>query len=178
MAEPSTLARPYAEAVFRLADPAGKLREWSDMLANLAKVTAAPAVAAALKDPNLSGPKAAGMLIGILSGQLTGEAENFVRVLAENRRLELLPEIARQFEALRNVREGVVEAEIESAFPLEQPQLDELVSHLEARTRKRVNAHVSIDKNLIAGVRISIGDKVFDGSVRAQLQSLETALKQ
>jgi F-type H+-transporting ATPase subunit delta len=178
MAEPTTLARPYAEAVFRLADAAGKLREWSDMLANLAKVTADPTVAVALTDPNLSAPKAAGLLIGILSGQLTGEAENFVRVLAENRRLEVLAEIASQFEALKNEREGVVEAEIESAFPLEQAQLDELVSRLEARTAKRVKPHVGIDKDLIAGVRVTIGDKVFDGSVRAQLQALETALKQ
>lgn len=178
MAEPSTLARPYAEAVFRLADAAGSLREWSDMLANLATVAADPAAAAALNNPHLSAPQAADMLIGILSGRLTAEAENFVRVLAENRRLELLPEIASQFEALKNEREGVVEAQIESAFPLEQAQLDELVSRLEARTGKRVKAHVSIDKDLIAGVRITIGDKVFDGSVRAQLQALETALKQ
>jgi F-type H+-transporting ATPase subunit delta len=178
MAEPSTIARPYAEAVFRLADSAGKLGPWSDMLANLAKVAAEPAVDAALKDPNLSGPKAAGMLIGILSGQLDAEAENLVRVLAENRRLEALPEIASQFEALKNEREGVLEAEIVSAVPLEQGQLEALVSRLESRTGKRVKPHVSIDEDLIAGVRVLIGDKVIDGSVRARLQALEAALKQ
>jgi F-type H+-transporting ATPase subunit delta len=178
MAEPSTLARPYAEAVFRLADAAGKLREWSDMLANLAKVAADPAVAAALKDPHLSAPKAAGMLIGILSGQLSGEAENMLRVLAENRRLETLPEIASQFEALRNQREGIVEAQIVSAFPLEDGQLQELIARLVKRTGKRVKAEVGVDRDLIAGVRVAIGDKVFDGSVRAQLQALETALRQ
>jgi F-type H+-transporting ATPase subunit delta len=178
MAEPSTIARPYAEAVFRLADAAGKLGAWSDMLANLAKVAAEPAVATALKDPNLTAPKAAGMLIGILSGQLDGEAENLVRVLAENRRLDVLPEIASQFEALKNEREGVVEAEIVSAAPLENGQLEALVSRLESRTGKRVKPHVSVDQDLIAGVRVLIGDKVIDGSVRAQLQALEAALKQ
>jgi F-type H+-transporting ATPase subunit delta len=178
MAEPSTLARPYAEAVFRLADSAGKLGEWSDMLGNLAQVVAEPTVANAMADPNLSAPQVAGMLIGILAGRLTGEAENMVRILAENRRLDLLPEISAQFETLKNEREGRVEAQIVSAFPLESGQLEELVSHLESRTGKRVRPHVSVDPDLIAGVRIVLGDKVIDGSVRAQLQALEGALKQ
>src|SRR5688572_9030080 len=127
MAEPSTIARPYAEAVFRLADSGDKLGAWSDMLANLSKVAVDPGVAAILKDPNLSSAKAAGTLIGILSGQLSAEAENLVRVLADNRRLEVLPEIATQFEVLKNEREGVVEAEIVSALPLENGQLEALV---------------------------------------------------
>ncbi|MGH8638904.1 MAG: F0F1 ATP synthase subunit delta [Burkholderiales bacterium] len=178
MAEPSTIARPYAEAVFRLADSAGKLGAWSDMLANLSKVAADPAVAAALKDPNLSAPKAAGMLIGILSGQLSAEADNLVRVLADNRRLDVLPEIASQFEVLKNEREGVVEAEIVSALPLANGQLEALVSRLESRTGKRVKPRVSVDRDLISGVRVLIGDKVIDGSVRAQLHALAAALKQ
>ena len=177
MAEPSTLARPYAEAAFRLADAAGKRQEWSDMLANLAKVAAEPAVAQAMGDPNLSAPKLAGLFIRILEGQLDREAENLVRVLAENRRLELAPEIALQFEALKNEREGVVEAHVLSAFPLENVQLGELVKRLEKRTGKRVKPQVSVDQDLIAGVRVVIGDKVFDASVRAQLAALEVALK-
>ena len=88
MAEPSTLARPYAEAVFRLADGAGKLPQWSDMLAELAQVAADGSVCAAINDPNMPAAKVAGLFIGILSGRLIGEAENMVRVLAENRRLD------------------------------------------------------------------------------------------
>jgi F-type H+-transporting ATPase subunit delta len=178
MAEPSTIARPYAEAVYRLADSDDKLDAWSAMLANLSQVAVDSGVAAALKDPNLSRPKAAGTLIGILSGQLSAEAENLVRVLADNGRLEVLPEIASQFEVLKNERQGVVEAEIVSALPLENDQLEALVSRLEARTGKRVKPQVSVDRDLIAGVRVLIGDKVIDGSVRAQLQALEAALKQ
>ncbi|MCC7082885.1 MAG: F0F1 ATP synthase subunit delta [Burkholderiales bacterium] len=178
MAEPSTIARPYAEAAFRLADSAGKLGAWSDILANLSKVTVDPGVAMALKDPNLSAAKTAGLLTGILSGQLDREAENLVRVLADNRRLELLPEIASQFERLKNEREGVLDAEIVSALPLASGQLEALVSRLEARTGKRVKPHVRVDHDLIAGVRVLIGDKVIDGSVRAQLHALEAALKQ
>jgi len=177
MAEPSTIARPYAEAAFRLADASGKLADWSDMLGNLAKVAADPGVSAAMKDPNLSAPKVAGIFLNILGGRLTGEGENLVRVLAENRRLEVLPEISVQFEALKNEREGTVDAEIVSAFALDDAQLRELVTQLETKTGKNVKPRVSVDSALIAGVRVVIGDKVIDGSARAQLAALEAALK-
>ncbi len=177
MAEPSTLARPYAEAVFRLADEEGKLGEWSAMLANLAQVAADQNVQAAMNDPNLSSPKVAGLFLNILGGQLTGEAENLVRVLAENRRLDVLPELASQFGTLKNDREGLVEARIVSAFALDDAQLADLVARLEKKTGKRVKAEVRVDNDLIAGVRVEIGDKVIDGSARAQLAALEAALK-
>src|ERR671931_439927 len=122
MAEPSTVARPYAEAAFKLADEAGALAKWSEMLGALAQVARDPRVQAAVADPNLSDAKVAGLFISILSGRLGGEAENFVRVLAQNGRLELLPAIAQQFEALRNEREGVIEAQVQSAFELSEPQ--------------------------------------------------------
>ena len=104
MAEPSTIARPYAEAVFKLADAAGRLREWSQMLAALAVVAQDERVLRAIRDPRLSDAKLAGLLISILAGKLTADAENFVRVLAENKRLELLSEIHSQYEALKNER--------------------------------------------------------------------------
>ena len=91
MAEPSTVARPYAEAVFRLADAAGALGKWSEMLAELAQVSADARVRAAVADPKRTDAQVAGLFISILSGKLTGDAENFVRVLAENGRLNLLP---------------------------------------------------------------------------------------
>ena len=102
MAEPSTVARPYAEAAFRLADGAGALAKWSGMLADLAQVSADERVRDAVADPKLTDAKVAGLFISILSGKLSGEAENFVRVLSENGRLNLLPEIREQFEALKN----------------------------------------------------------------------------
>jgi len=177
MAEVSTIARPYAEAAFRLADASGKLADWSDMLGNLTQVAADPGIAAAITDPNLTSPKVAGMFIGILGGRLTGEAENLVRVLAENKRLEVLAEIANQFEVLKNEREGMVEAEIVTAFPLDDAQLRALLSQIETKAGRRVKARVSVDSELIAGVRVVIGDKVIDGSVRAQLAALEATLK-
>lgn len=177
MAELSTLARPYAEAVFRIADTSDKLADWSASLSNLATVSVDPMIAGAIADPNVSSAKVAGLFIQVLAGRMSGEAENFVRVLAENHRLELLPEIASQYEVLRNDREGIVEAKVASAFPMSDAQLAELAAQLERKTGKRVKAEVSIDPELIAGVRIEIGDKVIDGSARAQLTALEAALK-
>jgi F-type H+-transporting ATPase subunit delta len=128
-------------------------------------------------DPSLSDAQAAGLFISILAGKLDGEAENFVRVLAENGRLELLPEIRAQFEALKNEREGVLEAEVHSAFELSEAQVAELAQRLERKTGRKVRTTLQVDKDLIAGVRIVLGDKVIDGSARAQLGALEAALK-
>ena len=177
MAEPSTIARPYAEAAFRLADAGGKLAEWSAALANLAAVAADARVRAAVGDPNLSAAKVAGLFISILAGKLTGEAENFVRVLAENGRLDVLEEIRTQYEALKNAREGVVEAEVYTAFDMDAAQTSDLVARLEKKTGRKVRAKVSVDKSLIGGVMIVLGDKVIDGSARAQLGALQAALK-
>lgn len=177
MAEPSTIARPYAEAAFRLADAKGALAEWSAALANLSAVAADERVRVAIGDPNLPAAKVAGLFLSILQGKLTGETENFVRVLAENGRLDVLSEIRAQYEALKNEREGVVEAEVYTAFEMDQGQVADLVSRLEKKTGRKVKARVNVDKSLIGGVRIVIGDKVIDGSARAQLAALETALK-
>jgi len=177
MAEPSTIARPYAEAVFNLADASGTLAEWSTSLAMLAQVSENDRLRAAMVDPNLSAPRVAGLFLSILEGKLSGDAENLVRVMAENRRLELLGEVKRQFEALKNEREGVIEADVETAFELTDAELAGLVSALEKRTGRKVRAQVRLDKTLIGGVRVVMGDKVIDGSARAQLGALESALK-
>jgi F-type H+-transporting ATPase subunit delta len=177
MAEPSTVARPYAEAVFKLADSQGSLAKWADMLSALASVAQDERIRSAIKDPNLSEGKMAGVFIATLSGQLTGDADNLVRVLAENGRLELLPEIRMQYEALKNEREGVVEAQVYSAFDLTEAQVLDLVQRLEKKTGRKVRARVALDKELIGGVKVVLGDKVIDGSARAQLSALENALK-
>jgi F-type H+-transporting ATPase subunit delta len=177
MAEPSTVARPYAEAAFTLADEAGSLSRWSEMLAALAAVAADARVRAAAADPRLSDEQRAGLFIGILGGRLTGEAENFVRVLSQNDRLGLLPEIREHYEVLKNEREGVVEATVQSAFELSDAQLNDLVARLEKKTGCKVRAHVAVDRELIGGVKVVLGDKVIDGSARAQLAALEAALK-
>lgn len=177
MAEPSTIARPYAEAVFGLADQAGKLAEWSAALADLAAVAADARVQVVIGDPNQSVAKIAGLFLAILGGRLPDDAENFIRVLAENGRLDVLGEIRAQFEALKNEREGVLEAEVISAFEMDNAQVADLVARLEKHAGKKVKAHISVDKELIGGVKVVLGDKVLDGSARAQLGALEIALK-
>jgi F-type H+-transporting ATPase subunit delta len=177
VAEPSTVARPYAEAAFKLADEASTLGPWSEMLAGLALVAEDARVRAAASDPRLSDAQRAGLFISVLGGRLTAELENFVRVLAQNDRLGLLREIREQFEMLKNEREGVIEAEVQSAFELSDAQLKDIVQRLEKKTGRKVRSHVSVDRELIGGVRIVLGDKVIDGSARAQLAALETALK-
>lgn len=177
MAEPSTVARPYAEAAFKLADADHALGGWSETLRALALVAADERMRQAISDPNLSAAQLAGMFIAILSGKLDGAGENFVRVLADNGRLELLPEVHAQFEALKNEREGVVEAQVYSAFELSAAQVADLQGRLEKRTGRKVITQVHVDKGLIGGVKLVLGDKVIDGSARAQLAALETALK-
>ena len=140
--------------------------------------TAAPPGTGNLKLNLLTdGAQVAGLFISILAGKLSGDAENFTRVLAKNGRLELLPQIREQFEALKNEREGVVEADVQSAFELSEAQLGDLVQRLERKTGRKVRAHVTVDRELIGGIKVVLGDKVIDGSARAQLGALETALK-
>ena len=108
---------------------------------------------------------------------LDAQAQNFVRVLIENDRLSLLPEISALFESLKNEREGVVEATIDSAFPLDDAALSQLVADLERRFKRKVRPQVNVDRDLIGGALIKVGDEVIDGSVRGRLQSMASALR-
>ncbi|MBI1394417.1 MAG: F0F1 ATP synthase subunit delta [Betaproteobacteria bacterium] len=175
--ELSTIARPYAEAAFKLADESNRLGDWSDALGALALVSQDERILATTGDPRLSVGDVANTFLRVLEGRLFPEAENFVRVMAENRRLDLLPSVREQFETLKNEREGVQEVEIVTAFPLDAAHEQDLVGRLEKQTGKKVVARISVDPELIGGARIVIGDKVIDASARAQLAALENALR-
>jgi F-type H+-transporting ATPase subunit delta len=177
MAELSTIARPYAQAAFKLADESGNLGSWSDALVALAMVAQHPTVRGLTGDPNVSPDQLAHLLLEILEGRLPPEAMNFIHLVAENRRIPALGEIRDQFDVLKNAREGVQDVQIVSAFELEGVQREALVALLEKSTGKKVNVHVTIDPQLICGVKIIMGDKVIDASARAQLAALESTLR-
>jgi F-type H+-transporting ATPase subunit delta len=115
--------------------------------------------------------------VSLAGKDIPEQLRNFVRLLIANDRLGLLPEIHAQFAQLKNEHEGVVEAEIRTAFPLDNKQLASLVADLERRFKRRVQPRVSQDKELIGGVHISVGDSIIDGSVRGKLENMASALK-
>jgi F-type H+-transporting ATPase subunit delta len=176
MAENVTIARPYADAAFELARGAGALGPWSEALDRLASVAADSSMQACFKDPKISTDQL-NTLVKEVSGDLTAEQQNFVRVLVENERLQVLPEIRDLFVALKNEHEGVLEAEIASAFPLDDATLASLKADLEARFKAAINVTVTLAPELIGGVRIAVGDEVIDASVRGKLANMAAALK-
>ena len=176
MAENVTIARPYADAAFELARGAGALGPWSDALDRLAAVAADPDMLACFSDPKLSADQINKLVLEV-SGTLSAEQQNFVRVLVESERLQVLPEIRDLFVALKNEHEGVLEAEIASAFPLDDAALAALKADLEARFKAAINVTVTLAPELIGGVRIAVGDEVIDASVRGKLANMAAALK-
>ena len=175
MAELATIARPYAEALFRVAK-AGNLSAWSDLVSEMAYVAAHPDVQALSRNPNVTDKQIADTLLALLKSPLTDEAKNFVNMLVDNGRITLLPEIGAQFHALKNAQEGAADVEIASAFELSATQVKELVATLEKKFGRKLNPTVHVDNSLIGGVRVVVGDEVLDTSVRAKLQQMHVAL--
>lgn len=176
MAEPVTIARPYAEAVFKLAREKSNLARWTEMLALLETVAKDEQVRSCIGDPNVSGEQLESLILGAVGGRLDGHGRNLVQVLIHNGRLELVPEIRSLYEELRREQERVVEATIVSALPVSDEQLEGLVARLEARYQRKVTARVEIDQWLIGGVKIVVGDEVIDATVRGRLNAMATAL--
>ena len=136
MAEVATIARPYAEAVFALADKAGALAQWSDTLGRLAAIARAPEMGQLLGNPKVTGTQLADLFSS--AGELPAEAKALVQTLTENKRIEALPAVAEQFEALKAEREGAVDADIASAYALEGAELNALVADLERRFKRKI----------------------------------------
>ncbi|HJV86690.1 MAG TPA: F0F1 ATP synthase subunit delta [Noviherbaspirillum sp.] len=175
MAELATIARPYAEALFRVAK-SGNIAAWTDLVSEMAAVAALPEVKSFASNPKLSDKQVAETFLSLLKSNVTPEAKNFVAMLVENGRLTLLPEVGAQFHALKNAAEGAADAEITSAFELTDAQVKDLVATLEKKFGRKLNPIVKVDNSLIGGVRVAVGDEVLDTSVRAKLQQMYTAL--
>ena len=175
MAESVTIARPYAEAVFRMAKEAGTQGLWSGRLARLAIIAQDGDMAAVMGNPQLSAEQVANLVISLCDDN-DAVLANLVRTLAENRRLALLPEISRLFDLAKSQEEGVQEAVVYSAFPIDETQVAALLQQLETRFGTRLTARVEVDPSLIGGVRVAIGDQVLDASVRGKLDAMAVAL--
>jgi len=176
MAEITTIARPYAQAVFALAQDTNQLAEWSQMLSFLTGVYANAEVQTALANPTLTKQDVERLLLALTGERLNNAARNLLIVLVRNDRISALPEIAAVYDRLKEQHENVLEATIESAFPLEEPQVNAIVQKLEKRSGRKVVPTVAVTPALIGGVKIQIGDDVWDGSVRGQLDGMATAL--
>lgn len=175
MAELATVARPYAEALFRVAQ-AGNLSAWSEVVSEMAQAAAHPDVRLLAQNPNVSDQQVADIFARLLKSPVTNEVTNFIALLVKNDRVALMPEIGAQFAALKNAHEGAADAVITSAFEMDSVQVQSLVAVLEKKFGRKLNPTVQVDASLIGGVRVVVGDEVFDTSVRAKLQQMQVAL--
>jgi F-type H+-transporting ATPase subunit delta len=176
MAENVTVARPYAEAAFELAKAGGALAAWQAALDRMAVAAADTRMLGCIADPRVSPAALAELFLGV-AGELGAEQRNFVSILVDNRRLDVLPEISTLFGELKNAQEGSREAVVSSAFPLDDAQLKNLVADLESKFGGKVKATVELAPELIGGVRIALGDQVIDASVRGKLNAMAASLK-
>lgn len=173
MSQALTLARPYARAAFNAARDEGRVTAWSQALAFAARVAADPQAQAVLKHPQLTSDNASSLLA--IDGA-DASVQRFVTMLADNRRLELLPEIAGLFEQLRAEAERVVKARVTSASQLSDAELAAIRDGLKRRFGREVELESAVDTSLIGGAVIDAGDVVIDGSVKGKLERLQSAL--
>jgi F-type H+-transporting ATPase subunit delta len=176
MAEITTIARPYAQAVFELAKAEKNFAGWSDAVQLLAIIATDPEAAEWLASPRVAATQKAALLIDVAGERLSPAGKNLVQVLAHNQRLPALAEIARLYEALRNDAEGVVEAVMISAQPATEEQKAKVTAALKARLGREVHLACKIDESLLGGAIIRAGDLVIDGSARGKLGRLAGAL--
>jgi F-type H+-transporting ATPase subunit delta len=175
--ERATLARPYAEAIAKLAAMGNAWTAWSERLAVLAAVAGDAQIQELASNPSVDSARIAAVVLDVCGAQMGAEGDNLVRLLAENKRLALAPEIAALFETLKAAQEGELNAHITSAYPLSDAQMAGMVAKLEAKFGRRINATQSTDAELIGGVVVQVGDEVMDASVRGGLESLGVTLK-
>lgn len=176
MADISTLARPYAKAVFELARDSGQFKDWSGTLATIAQAVASPEVAPWINHPALSNEDLVAALTQALGGSLSPAGLGLLRLLSENGRLSIAPEIARQYEALRAAAEARADVEITTAVAVPAGQQEQLLQAVGKRLARQVSVEWKTDESLIAGAVIRAGDLVIDGSVKTELERLQTAL--
>jgi len=176
MAERATIARPYAKAAYAYSREAGRVSQWSAWLATARDVVASEEFQKLERSPGVTTADLTGLVTGICGEALDAQARAFIAILAENGRVDFLPEIAARFEELKADDENLADAEVVSATPLDEPQKARLAGALRQRLRRDVRLHCTVDPSLIGGAVVRSGDLLIDGSLRGRLARLETEL--
>jgi F-type H+-transporting ATPase subunit delta len=174
MAELATIARPYAEALFKASQ--ADLEGTAGWLEPLAAVAGDPQLLQLAGNPNIRAQQLIELITGVVKQPLSAHAMNFLRTVIDNDRLAALPEIASQFRSLKNARTGSSDAVIYSAFPMDPGALGSVAPALEKRFGRKLNLTVQEDRSLIGGIRVVVGDEVLDTSVKARLEQMKVAL--
>lgn len=176
MSEQITYARPYAKAAFEFAQSAGQVQLWKEVVNTLAAIAELPDVQTLIQDPLVPPMVQAQIIIDAGNDVFKSEAANFVRILAENHRLDTAPELAAYFESLCDAAERTVEVEAVSAYPLNEKQRESIASALQKRLGKNINLSAREDATLLGGVVIHAGDLVIDGSLKGRLGQMARAM--
>lgn len=176
MSELTTAARPYARAVFEMAESSGKLGEWSELLGFMSGLASNEQVVELLASPKMAKQSGANAFIELADGKLNDEAKNLVTMLAENNRLSLLPGMSVIYEVLKDEAEGSVEAIVTAAKKLTQAEEKSIADALGKRLGRKVKLKVSVDDALLGGAIIQAGDLVIDGSLRGRLAKMTSAV--
>jgi F-type H+-transporting ATPase subunit delta len=175
MAELATIARPYAEALFKAAG-AGDLETLAVQIHALAGVAGNEQVRQFADNPRISADQVFEVMTSAVKSPLGAAAKNLLRVIIDNGRLAALASIAEQFQGLVNARSGIAQAVIHSAFAIEPAQLADVVATLEKRFSRKLNPSVVLAPELIGGIRVVVGDEVLDASVKSRLEQMKMAL--
>lgn len=176
MSELTTAARPYAKAVFEIAEATGSLDSWSEQLGLMASIVASEDSASLLDNPKVSTSQKIDSFVEFASGDLNEHSVNLLKSLGENNRFVLLPDVASLFEALKSESQGEVEGELIAAAKVSQEQEDAIVAALEKRLGRKVKLVTKIDETLLGGAVIRVGDLVIDGSLQGRFQTLKSNL--
>lgn len=173
----TTIARPYAEAVFESAKASGRLDPWSEALDRLSTIVTDAQMASLIANPNVPRERIRDIILDVCGDGLLPEAANLLRLLAQNARLAAVTEITRLFEARRVADQGVRHVLIRSAFAISEDEQQAVARALAKRLGGQVDVSVETDSSLIGGVEIRAGDLVIDDSVRGKLKQLAHALQ-
>jgi|TARA_B110000305_G_C19262800_1_gene550396 F-type H+-transporting ATPase subunit delta len=177
MAEISTIARPYSVGLFSLAKETKKLGDWSEMLNLMSVVIKNKEISSIINDPKHLDIDKENLLLSIFDKKITKEGSNFIRLLIENKRLNVLPVISEMFHELKDADEGTIEAELIFAIDPPKKEIEALIKSLEKKFNKKIEAKILVDEKIIGGAKILVGDTFIDASIKGQLENLAYNLR-